>query len=135
MKKYDFYLVVLYVFPVVLCLMILCGFKRMEKRKLAEGVRYFEEIYRTPVKTVVLRHPHVEVNRTGKEGCRTENGLEFVGNLDVKYLDCFKVSDDSLVISGDRRQFVLQLNVDTTKAPMLKIERWQTESERNQDGI
>lgn len=130
MKKYDVYLLVLYVLPIIAYLMIASGFKRMESRELKKGVRYFEEIYRTPIKTVVLHS--TPVNWTGEETKRTENGLEFIGSLDVKYLDCFKVSGDTLVVS-ERKWFGLRLNVDTINAPGLKIER--VKSERNQDGI
>ena len=132
MKKYDFYLLVLYVLPIIAFLMIASGFKRLESRELKKGVRYFEEIYRTPIKTVVLHS--TPVCWTGEGTKRTENGLEFIGNLDVKYLDCFKVSGDTLVIS-ERRWFGLQLNVDTINAPGIKIERLSVEPERNQDGI
>lgn len=132
MKKYDFYLLVLYVLPIIAFLMIASGFKRMESRELQKGVRYFEEIYRTPIKTVVLHS--TMVNRTREETKRTENGLEFIGSLDVKYLNCFKVSGDTLVVS-ERKGFGLQLNVDTIHAPALKIECLSVEPERNQDGI
>ncbi|MDE5612211.1 MAG: hypothetical protein K2I90_09385 [Odoribacter sp.] len=130
MKKYDVYLLMLYVLPIIAFLMIASGFKRMESRELKKGVRYFEEIYRAPIKTVVLHS--TPVNRTGEGTTRTENGLEFIGSLDVKYLDCFKVSGDTLVVS-ERKWFGLRLNVDTIKAPGLKIER--VEAERSQDGI
>lgn len=134
MKKYDVCLLVLYVLPIIAFLMIVNGFRRMECQELKKGVRYFEEIYRTPINTVVLLSSRIVVNRTGEGTKRTENGLEFVGALNVKYLECFKVSGDTLVVSG-RRGFALQLNVDTIDAPALKIEWLPEEPERSQDGI
>jgi hypothetical protein len=145
MKKYDFCLLALYVCLVVVFFVIAWGYDQTRRQERRKGIQYFEEIYRTPVKTVVFQDTDAAIVVDGAVQNQLENGLEFSGSFDVRYAACFKISGDTLVFSGGRSKHdgsypdirnlklhvTRHIRVDTINAPNVRIERTLTE----QDGI
>lgn len=147
MKKYDFCLVALYVCIVMVFGGIVWNYSSAERQKRRKVIQYFEEIYRTPVKTVVFRNTNAAVVVYGAGPNHLENGLEFSGGFDVSYVDCLKISGDTLVFSGHpddsgypvirglKLHAATHIQVDTINAPNVRIERMLTEQDGNEDGI
>ena len=150
MKKYDFCLLALYVCLVAVFFIVVWRYESRNIRERKEGMRYFEEIYRTPIKTVVFRNTDAVVMVYGAGKNCLENGLEFSGSFDVRYADCLKISGDTLVFSekpGEVKKseypniYNLKLHiadhirVEIINAPHVKIERQGGGQNRNQDGI
>ena len=76
MKKYDFCLLALYVCLVAVFFIVVWRYESRNIRERKEGMRYFEEIYRTPIKTVVFRNTDAVVMVYGAGKNCLENGLE-----------------------------------------------------------
>ena len=150
MKKYDFYLLALYICLITIFFIIGCGFQRQEYREKKKAMDYFEKIYQTPIKTVILQHTDAQFVVRGPGENHLVNGLEFSGSFDISFLNHFKISGDTLVFSEVKGNtetpgfFAIRnlsiyvandIKVDTINAPHVKFERPIIKKNGVQDGI
>ena len=89
MKKYDFCLLALYVCLVVVFFVIAWGYDQTRRQERRKGIQYFEEIYRTPVKTVVFQDTDAAIVVDGAVQNQLENGLEFSGSFECQVCGLF----------------------------------------------
>lgn len=152
MKKYDFYLLVLYIIPVIVFLIVCYGFYRHDLNAKRQAIAYFEKIYQVPVKTVVFENTNAicSVQGLGPNSAIT-NGVEFSGSLDTRFQDNFSISGDTLRIGDGVTNFVStpghntiynlnlyvsdDIKVDTINAPNIVIERPEILRDTVQHGI
>lgn len=124
MKKYDLFLVVLYILPAIIMMSIgISAISHPRSLDKEEADFYFADLQKQTVNTVVIRGTDLEltvIKKSLASGCDFELG----GAMSIHYVSDFRISGDTLFI-GDRniesRDLKLQVadhvQVDTIHAP------------------
>lgn len=134
MKKYDLILVGIYIIPVVLAFVIFYALNNPSSREIKEAETYFKELYKQPVKTVVIYETNMYIN-VFQTPEKIQQGFKLTGAMALENVKSCRIVHDTLFMSckyGDSAGFLkLQVSsdvkVDTLNAPLVNISKAKVE--------
>ena len=123
MKKYDLFLLLLYILPVITVVYLYSAFEQPRQYAQEKAKTYFDALQNSEIQTVVVRNTNVDLIVV-RESRYLGKKLEISGNLSLESTPAFRVSGDTLYIGDqeiDSRFLKLQVadevKVDTLGAP------------------
>lgn len=135
MKKYDLFLLGLFILPVLIGFTIITIYEGTKTREIKAAIVQFEKIYQVPVNTVLIRNTNVRIIvRDANKQLNSQNNIEFSGSMACSYVSEFEISGDTLVIGGEFNPEAADLilwktdgvKVDTVNAPNIVYPSVQT---------
>lgn len=113
MKKCDLILLGLYVALLVFLLGYITVVMLHEKQGRIEAMDYIKELYKKPVRTVVVEgNPsNIKIEQENTPLPKL-NGFELAGRIFAREINCFEIQGDTLIIKGGSKISELVLHLD-----------------------
>lgn len=128
MKKYDFIILVTYLFLLSVGLIVIKNSLSPEGTSPKEALAHIKKLYRHPIRAVVIRNTALPLTVVKAQTNSEKGSFRFTGNINAQKVQDIRILNDTLFMEGiwdARNNLILhitpEIQVDTFSAPHVQI--------------